>query len=168
MFPLLFALVPSLVRLVGGAVKGSSPAVDAALNVVQNAVGSPINSLDDVEKALTKFTPEQRLALQQCEASAAASYNAAVVSLAQAEVDDTVDARNTYEQTKSWTPAILSYMVIALIIFIFVCLFTQDIPKDNEAMVTVLITLIAREMLPFVMKFWFGALFDARTKDLKQ
>lgn len=134
MIPLLAALIPTIVSVVGDAVRGKSNAVDAALNVVQEVVGHPVDSLDDVNP--DELTSDQLLKLKELDLD----YQYKVFK---AETEDAANARQReVEIIKSghidW-PKNVYNMVITIgyfiVIFTIFHMYAKDLINKDEGLI---------------------------------
>lgn len=142
MFPLLAALIPSIVGAVGSAIRGQSKVIDSALDVVQDVVGHPVNSLDDVD--LSKLTNDQILKLKEIDS--AYQYN-----VFKAETDDAANARQReIEIVKSgridWSKHFVTITIVfgyfLTIIYILHLVALNEVSTDEAVIVGQIITLL--------------------------
>ena len=75
MLPLLAAILPNVIGIVGSLIRGKNKTVDKVLDTVGEIAGTKMNSLDDVDKFVRNATPEQILALKNADAKAKIAHN---------------------------------------------------------------------------------------------
>lgn len=160
MLPVLAALIPAIVDVVGTAVRGQSTIIDGALDKVSQALQSPINSLLDIKD----LTTEQVAALQKANLDFKSSFNNSVVQLAQVEVDDRKNARDLQKTLNSNMPAFLTIMLTIEVFIFYIVLIFVEVDKDTIS--------IIKEGLMYILgvwsggvSFWLGSSYGSRVKD---
>lgn len=164
MLPLLAAILPSVVGIVGSLVRGKNKTVDKVLDTVEAISGNKINSLDDVEEFLKTATPDQILALKKVDSKAKIEYNKNIVELAQAEAKDKQHTREKFSDSKF--PQILSLVFIGLIIFTITLL--VFFPPVSSIVLSILEQMVGAQTLALggLLGYWFGSSLGSRNKDL--
>lgn len=164
MLPLLAAAIPSIVGAIGSAIRGKNKVIDAGLDVVQNIVGHPVNSLEDVN--YKDLTTDQITALKKADYDFYSQYNDQIVALSNTEIEDRKDARNMQASQKSHMPAFLT-TILTFGMFIIIWLLFDKTTNLNAEEQTLLNTIFGMYLMKWgdSISFWFGTSFGDRIKD---
>jgi hypothetical protein len=165
-FPLLAAIAPSIVQYVGSQLRGKSKVIDEGLNVVQQALGKPVNSLADAEYMMKNATPEQIAALKAGDLDFYKNYNQMIVALVNAEVEDRRNAQLNQQQTQSFMPQIIVAVLSIGLFYIFYLLF-NDATNLNIEEKDIIYLIIGTYIGKWAdsISFFMGSSFGSRAKD---
>jgi hypothetical protein len=160
MLPILAALIPSIVNVVGDAVRGHSKAIDMGLDIVSKTLGQPVNALSEVKD----ISAEQALSLQQAENEFKQSFNTAVISLVDAEVRDRDSARKMQIALNSRMPAILSFTLTVEVFIMYMVIVFADIDADAVKILEGGLMYML-SVFGMAVGYWFGSTHGSRVKD---
>lgn len=164
MFPLLAGIIPYIADKIGNSIRGKNKIVDAGLDIVQNVVGHPVNSLTDVD--YSKLTPEQITALKQADYGFYIDYNDKIVALAEQEVADRINARSTQVQTHSKMPATIT-IILTIGLFAIIWMIIKESTNLNQVEQTLLSSIIGMYIMKWgdSVSFFTGSSLASRSKD---
>lgn len=144
-------VAPTIATALGGPVAGMAvKALSTAL------LGHGDGSEDDITSALSTATPDQITAIRKADNDFKVQMKALDIDLVKIAADDRASARNMATNTQSFTPSIMSYVIVVCWAMIQYFLFTHVIEASmRELIARVLGTLDGALML--VLSFWFGS-----------
>ena len=144
-------VAPTIATALGGPVAG------IAVKALSNALlGHGDGSEDDIKAALATATPDQIAAIRKVDADFKVQMKQLDIDLVKISADDRDSARQMAVGTHSWTPSIMSYVIVVCWAVIQYFLFTHIIDASmRELIARVLGTLDGALML--VLSFWFGS-----------
>lgn len=144
-------VAPTIATAIGGPVAGMAvKALSTAL------LGHGDGSEDDIKAALATATPDQIAAIRKVDADFKVQMKQLDIDLVKISADDRDSARQMAVGTHSWTPSIMSYVIVVCWAVIQYFLFTHIIDASmRELIARVLGTLDGALML--VLSFWFGS-----------
>jgi hypothetical protein len=144
-------VAPTIATALGGPVAGMAvKALSAAL------LGHENGSQEDITVALENATPDQIASIRKVDADFKVQLKKLDIDLAKIAADDRASARDMAMGTHSFTPSIMSYVIVVCWAIIQYFLFTHIIDASmRELIARVLGTLDGALML--VLSFWFGS-----------
>jgi hypothetical protein len=144
-------VAPTIATALGGPVAGMAvKALSAAL------LGHENGSQEDITVALENATPDQIASIRKVDADFKVQLKKLDIDLAKIAADDRASARDMAMGTHSFTPSIMSYVIVVCWAIIQYFLFTHVIDASmRELIARVLGTLDGALML--VLSFWFGS-----------
>lgn len=144
-------VAPTIATALGGPVAGMAvKALSAAL------LGHENGSQEDINAALENATPDQIASIRKVDADFKVQLKKLDIDLAKIAADDRASARDMAMGTHSFTPSIMSYVIVVCWAIIQYFLFTHIIDASmRELIARVLGTLDGALML--VLSFWFGS-----------
>ena len=144
-------VAPTIATALGGPVAGM------AVKALSNALlGHGDGSEDDIRSALATATPDQIAAIRKVDNDFKVQIKSLDIDLVKIAANDRDSARNMAVGTHSFTPSIMSYVIVVCWALIQMFLFTHVIdPSMRELISRVLGTLDGALML--VLSFWFGS-----------
>lgn len=151
------AVAPTLALAVGGPF---GPIAAAALHT---ALGS--SDEKTAEDALTGATPDQLLALKNAEQAFQTQMRDLGIKEEQLAYADTADARAREESVKDWTPRIIAYLVILLVLVTEGSMFFIGQPKGVDGVVLGRILGTLDSALMLVLGYYYGSSAGSSHKD---
>ena len=152
-------VAPELALALGGPFGGiASAAVSAAL-------GTPAGDDKAAEEALLTATPDQLLALQNSRQAFVAQMKQLGIDEAKLSFDDTANARAREIAVKDWTPRIIAYLVILLVLVAEGSMFFIGQPKSMDGVVLGRILGTLDSALMLVLSYYFGSSAGSSNKD---
>lgn len=152
-------VAPELALALGGPFGGiASAAVSAAL-------GTPTGDDKAAEAALLTATPDQLLALQNSRQAFMAQMKQLGIDEAKLSFDDTANARAREVAVKDWTPRIIAYLVILLVLIAEGSMFFIGQPKAIDGVVLGRILGTLDSALMLVLGYYFGSSAGSSNKD---
>lgn len=144
-------VAPTIATALGGPVAGMAvKALSTAL------LGHADGTKDDITAALESATPDQLAAIRKVDNDFKVQMKSLDIDLVRIAAEDRNSARNMAIGTHSWTPSIMSYIIVVCWAIIQYFLFTHVIESSmRELIARVLGTLDGALML--VLSFWFGS-----------
>ena len=144
-------VAPTIATALGGPVAGMAvKALSTAL------LGHSDGSEDDIRNALATATPDQIAAIRKVDNDFKVQMKTLDIDLVKIAAEDRDSARQMAIGTHSWTPSIMSYVIVVCWAIIQYYLFTHVIEASmRELIARVLGTLDGALML--VLSFWFGS-----------
>ena len=144
-------VAPTIATALGGPVAGM------AVKALSNALlGHDDGSEDDIRSALATATPDQIASIRKVDNDFKVQIKSLDIDLVKIAANDRDSARNMAIGTHSFTPSIMSYVIVVCWALIQMFLFTHVIdPSMRELISRVLGTLDGALML--VLSFWFGS-----------
>jgi hypothetical protein len=144
-------VAPTIATALGGPVAGMAvKALSTAL------LGHADGSEDDIRTALATATPDQIAAIKKIDADFKVQMKSLDIDLVRIAASDRASARDMAVHTQSFTPSIMSYVIVVCWAIIQYFLFTHVIEASmRELIARVLGTLDGALML--VLSFWFGS-----------
>ena len=148
---LIETVAPTIATALGGPVAGMAvKALSTAL------LGHDSGSEDDIRDALATATPDQIAAIRKVDADFKVQMKSLDIDLVRIAANDRASARDMAVGTHSFTPSIMSYVIVCCWAVIQYFLFTHVIEASmRELIARVLGTLDGALML--VLSFWFGS-----------
>jgi len=148
---LIETVAPTIATALGGPVAGMAvKALSTAL------LGHDSGSEDDIRDALATATPDQIAAIRKVDADFKVQMKSLDIDLVKIAANDRASARDMAVGTHSFTPSIMSYVIVCCWAVIQYFLFTHVIEASmRELIARVLGTLDGALML--VLSFWFGS-----------
>lgn len=144
-------IAPTIATALGGPVAGM------AVKALSKALfGHEDGSQDDITNALATATPEQLSAIRKIDADFKVQMKSLDIDLVRIAASDRASARDMAIGTHSFTPSVMSYVIVGCWAIIQYFLFTHVIEASmRELIARVLGTLDGALML--VLSFWFGS-----------
>ena len=144
-------VAPTIATALGGPVAGM------AVKALSNALlGHGDGSEDDIKTALATATPDQIAAIRKVDADFKVQMKSLDIDLVRIAASDRASARDMAIGTHSFTPSVMSYVIVCCWAVIQYFLFTHVIEASmRELIARVLGTLDGALML--VLSFWFGS-----------
>ena len=148
---LIETVAPTIATALGGPVAGMAvKALSTAL------LGHDSGSEDNIRDALATATPDQIAAIRKVDADFKVQMKSLDIDLVKIAANDRASARDMAVGTHSFTPSIMSYVIVCCWAVIQYFLFTHVIEASmRELIARVLGTLDGALML--VLSFWFGS-----------
>ena len=148
---LLAQVAPTVATALGGPLAGL-----AVKTLSEALLGHPDASESDVSAALMSATPDQLQKLKEIDATFKTRMKELDIDLVKIAASDRASARDMAIGTHSFTPSVMSYVIVICWAVIQYFLFTHVIePSMRELIARVLGTLDGALML--VLSFWFGS-----------
>jgi hypothetical protein len=144
-------VAPTIATALGGPVAGM------AVKALSNALlGHGDGSEDDIRAALATATPDQIASIRKIDADFKVQMKSLDIDLVKIAASDRASAREMAIGTQSFTPSVMSYVIVMCWAVIQFFLFTHVIEASmRELIARVLGTLDGALML--VLSFWFGS-----------
>jgi hypothetical protein len=144
-------VAPTIATALGGPVAGM------AVKALSNALlGHGDGSEDDIRTALATATPDQIASIRKIDADFKVQMKSLDIDLVKIAASDRASAREMAIGTQSFTPSVMSYVIVMCWAVIQFFLFTHVIEASmRELIARVLGTLDGALML--VLSFWFGS-----------
>ena len=144
-------VAPTIATALGGPVAGM------AVKALSNALlGHGDGSEDDIRTALATATPDQIASIRKVDNDFKVQMKSLDIDLVKIAASDRASAREMAIGTQSFTPSIMSYVIVVCWAVIQYFLFTHVIEASmRELIARVLGTLDGALML--VLSFWFGS-----------
>jgi hypothetical protein len=144
-------VAPTIATALGGPVAGM------AVKALSNALlGHGDGSEDDIRTALATATPDQIASIRKIDADFKVQMKSLDIDLVKIAANDRASAREMAIGTQSFTPSVMSYVIVMCWAVIQFFLFTHVIEASmRELIARVLGTLDGALML--VLSFWFGS-----------
>ncbi len=148
---LLAQVAPTVATALGG------PLAGLAVKTLSEAMfGHPDANESEVSAALMNATPDQLQKLKEIDATFKTRMKELDIDLVKIAASDRASARDMAIGTHSFTPSVMSYVIVICWAIIQYFLFTHVIePSMRELIARVLGTLDGALML--VLSFWFGS-----------
>lgn len=167
MLELLKSLAPTVASALGG------PLAGAAVTALGSIFGTPATA-DAITTVLQegKMTPEQISSLKELElkykneeAERGFKYAELEYKRAELEVVDRKSAREMQTQTRSYTPEVLSWLIILATLSLEGYVLIRGIPPEVSELVAGRILGTLDMAFGTVLAFWLGTSFSSRNKD---
>lgn len=144
-------VAPTIATALGGPVAGM------AVKALSNALlGHGDGSEDDIRTALATATPDQIASIRKVDNDFKVQMKSLDIDLVEIAASDRASAREMAIGTQSFTPSVMSYVIVMCWAVIQYFLFTHVIEASmRELIARVLGTLDGALML--VLSFWFGS-----------
>lgn len=156
-------VAPTAATMLGGPLAGM-----AVKALGDKLLGNPNATQDEVQAAVIAASPADLVKLKEVEADVKKALLDAGVQLAKISADDRNSARGLEEQTRSWTPSILSYCILGASTTAFLgALFGYvKIPTDPTAAVVIgsAMTYLLTESKA-ILAYWFGDTRGSQNQD---
>jgi hypothetical protein len=152
-------VAPELALALGG------PFGPIASAAVSAALGTPAGDDKAAETALLTATPDQLLALQNSRQAFMAQMKQLGIDEAKLAFDDTANARAREIAVKDWTPRIIAYLVILLVLVAEGSMFFIGQPKSMDGVVLGRILGTLDSALMLVLGYYFGSSAGSSNKD---
>lgn len=150
---ILGALVPTAARMIGG------PLAEMAVVEIGNAIGLTEPTAEKIAQAVTdgKLTAEQFKAMRDADDALKVKLTELGIKLEEVEAGDRKDARAMMIATGAKTPAVLSWVVVVVTMFLEGWCLIAGVPEKADLVIIgrVLGTLDAAFVT--VLSFWLGA-----------
>lgn len=147
--------------LVAAVLSGGATLPALALKAVADATGSPMQNVTQLGEYVAGATPEQLLEIKQANASFKVRMRELDVELQQSEIADVQDARKNHKHSP--VPAILVYLLTAMVTVGLCMLFTREIPEANQEITHFAIGQLFTAWLG-ALAYWFGTTRSSANK----
>ena len=157
----LAAIAPTLATALGGPLAGA-----ATKFLASELLGDENSSIEDIELAITGASPEQLVNIKELDNQFKLGMKKLDIDVFALEVESSNSARINHKD--SYTPAVLVYMLTALIATVVYFLFTDTVPESNENTLYMLLGSLTTAWLQSV-SYWTGTTRSSaeKTKLLK-
>jgi hypothetical protein len=157
------SLLGTVAPILGTALGG--PFGGMAFKAIAEALGLSEQTEEAISTALSGAKPEDLLKLKQADQQFAKDMKALDVDLAKLEQSDRQSARELVTVAKSYTPSVLSWLVIvgAFVMYGYLIRFGNPVGLDDVLLGRMLGTLDTAFGL--VLAYWLGTSFSSRQKD---
>ena len=157
----LAAIAPTIATALGGPLAGA-----ATKFLASELLGDENASIESIEAAVIGASPEALANLKQLDADFKLGMKKLDVDIFALEVSSSDSARSNHKDSN--TPAILVYMLTALIATVVYFLFTDTVPESNENTLYMLLGSLTTAWLQSV-SYWTGTTRSSaeKTKLLK-
>jgi hypothetical protein len=156
---ILRTVAPTVALAVGGPF---GPLASAAISA---ALGTPKGDDKAAEAALLTATPDQLLALTKENDAFQVQMKQLGIDEAKLTFDDTANARAREIAVKDWTPRIIAYLVILLVLVAEGSMFFVGQPKAMDGVVLGRILGTLDSALMLVLGYYFGSSAGSSNKD---
>lgn len=152
------SIAPTLVTMLGGPVAG------LAYELLGKAMGT---TAEDAQKIVASgnLTGEQLAAIKVAELEAKAKEQEFGFKFAELEIRDRESARQMQIANKSWTPEILSWLIVVSTLALEGWVMIHGVPTGAEDLIVGRVLGTLDTAFITVLSFWIGTSSTSRTKD---
>jgi hypothetical protein len=152
----LAAIAPTLATALGGPLAGA-----ATKFLASELLGDENSSIEDIEQAITGASPEQLVNIKELDNQFKLGMKKLDIDVFALEVASSDSARSNHKD--SYTPAVLVYMLTALIAIVVYFLFNDTVPEANENTLYMLLGSLTTAWLQSV-SYWIGTTRSSQDK----
>jgi hypothetical protein len=152
----LAAIAPTLATALGGPLAGA-----ATKFLASELLGDENSSIEDIEQAITGASPEQLVNIKELDNQFKLGMKKLDIDVFALEVASSDSARSNHKD--SYTPAVLVYMLTALIAIVVYFLFNDTVPEANENTLYMLLGSLTTAWLQSV-SYWTGTTRSSQDK----
>jgi hypothetical protein len=156
------SLAPTVASAVLGPLGGVAV---AALGNLMGVSGATQDKIADVIK-LGQLTPEQISDIKKLEMEYQENERARGFKYSELEFQDTKSARDMQVATKSVTPSLLTWLVVAITLSCEAMLLFNQVPPGADPLVIGRVLGTMDSALIMVLGFWFGSSHGGQSKDI--
>ena len=153
----LAAIAPTLATAMGGPLAGA-----ATKFLASSLLGDESASIEDIELAVAGASPEQLANLKSLDFDFKVKMKKLDIDVFSLEVEDRKSARVNHKDSN--TPAVLVYMLTALISIVVYFLFNDVVPESNENTLYMLLGSLTTAWLQAV-SYWTGTTRSSSDKN---
>ena len=153
----LAAIAPTLATAMGGPLAGA-----ATKFLASSLLGDENASIEDIELAVAGASPEQLAKLKLLDFDFKVKMKKLDIDVFSLEVEDRKSARANHKDSN--TPAVLVYMLTALISIVVYFLFNDVVPESNENTLYMLLGSLTTAWLQSV-SYWTGTTRSSSDKN---
>ena len=157
----------TLAPLLGSALGG--PLGGAAASFIADKLGIQDKTIEAVNDVLNsgKMSPDQIAQIKLAEIDFKKFMADHDIKLEQIAVDDRKSARDMFSSTQSWTPSILTWIIVTITLAAEGALLFNQVPPGADPIIIGRVLGTMDSALVLVLGFWFGSNSgSARTKEL--
>ena len=152
-------VAPTIATALGG------PLAGMAVKAVGDALGLDKPTEEAISATLQGATPDTLLKLKQADQDFAVKMRDLDIKLDELETKDKDSARNMLIQTRSYTPSVLSWIVVMATLALEGYVMLHGIPKEVDDLVAGRVLGTLDTAFGMVLTFWLGTSFSSRSKD---
>lgn len=156
---ILGAVAPTIATALGGPLAGT------AVTAIAKALDKPSATEDEVAAIVSSGDPELLLKLKTAEREFSAKMRELDIEIEKISTSDRASARQLAIETKSRTPEILSWLVVAATLTLEGWIMLNGIPDDVSDLVAGRILGMLDTAFATVLAFWLGTSHSSRFKD---
>ena len=153
----LSAIAPTIATALGGPLAGA-----ATKFLASELLGDESASIESIEGAILNASPEQLASIKKLDNDFKIKMKELDVDIFNLEVQDRDSARANHKDSN--TPAVLVYMLTALIAVVVYFLFTDVVPESNENTLYMLLGSLTTAWLQSV-SYWTGTTRSSSDKN---
>ena len=136
-----------------------------AVTAIGSALGVSEPTQEKIQQALSGATPEDLLKVKQAELQFQKDMKALDIDLERISAADRDSARRMAVETKAWTPAVLSWIIIIATLGLEGYVLLNGIPTQVSELVAGRILGTLDMAFMTVLTFWLGTSNSSRNKD---
>jgi len=136
-----------------------------AVTAIGSALGVSEPTQEKIQQALSGATPEDLLKVKQAEQQFQKDMRALDIDLERISASDRDSARKMAVETKAWTPAVLSWLIIVATLGIEGYILVNGVPAQVNDLVAGRILGTLDMAFMTVLTFWLGTSNSSRNKD---
>lgn len=136
-----------------------------AVTAIGSALGVSEPTQEKIQQALSGATPEDLLKVKQAEQQFQKDMRALDIDLERISASDRDSARKMAVETKAWTPAVLSWLIIIATLGIEGYILVNGVPAQVNDLVAGRILGTLDMAFMTVLTFWLGTSNSSRNKD---
>ena len=136
-----------------------------AVTAIGSALGVSEPTQEKIQQALSGATPEDLLKVKQAEQQFQKDMRALDIDLERISASDRDSARKMAVETKAWTPAVLSWLIIIATLGLEGYILVNGVPAQVNDLVAGRILGTLDMAFMTVLTFWLGTSNSSRNKD---
>ena len=136
-----------------------------AVTAIGSALGVSEPTQEKIQQALSGATPEDLLKVKQAEQQFQKDMRALDIDLERISASDRDSARKMAVETKAWTPAVLSWLIIVATLGLEGYILVNGVPAQVNDLVAGRILGTLDMAFMTVLTFWLGTSNSSRNKD---
>lgn len=136
-----------------------------AVTAIGSALGVSEPTQEKIQQALSGATPEDLLKVKQAEQQFQKDMRALDIDLERISASDRDSARKMAVETKAWTPAVLSWLIIVATLGLEGFILVNAVPAQVNDLVAGRILGTLDMAFMTVLTFWLGTSNSSRNKD---
>lgn len=152
-------VAPGLATMLGGPLAGTAVAA-----ISQGLLGKPLATSDELASAIGPGAPDTLVKLKQIESDMKAKFLEAGIQMEDIGMKDRASARKTMVQRKSWTPAVLSWLIVLATLSLYTHLLYHGAQGVSELILGRILGTLDTSF-GVVLAFWLGTSYSSRQKD---
>lgn len=156
---ILGGIAPTIATALGGSGAGALVA-----KLGQALLGSKDATPAQIIAAIPNATPEQVTAIQKLEQDFVLALADKAAEMEKVEAEDRANARLMQRETKSHTPAVITYTVLVLFAVALALSFYITVPPSNQLAVNAMVEVL-KLLNVTAFGFWLGSSSGNRAKD---